>query len=85
VFVVPTRIERWNNTNPIKNGGALRGSGRVSNSRSTSDTRYVNIVTHPVIINDWGNDLEGLTKPFGFVLLVIVASVLFRYTDSEFY
>jgi hypothetical protein len=35
------------------------------------DTRYVNIVTHPVIINDWGNDLEGLTKgetyPWSFV------------------
>ena len=34
---------------PLKTGGELRCSGRVSSSCSTSVTRRVNIVTNPVI------------------------------------
>jgi hypothetical protein len=34
---------------PLKTGGELRCSGRVSSSCSTSDTRRVNLVTKPVI------------------------------------
>jgi hypothetical protein len=32
---------------PLKTGGQLRWSGRVSSSCSTSDTRRVNLVTNP--------------------------------------
>ncbi len=34
---------------PLKTGGELGCSGRVSSSCSTSDTRRVNLVTNPVI------------------------------------
>ena len=34
---------------PLKIGGELRFSGRVSSSCSTSGTRLVNLVTNPVI------------------------------------
>ena len=34
---------------PLKPGGELRCSGRVSSSCSTSGTRRVNLVTNPVI------------------------------------
>ena len=34
---------------PLKTGGELRCSGRVSSSCSTSGTRRVNLVTNPVI------------------------------------
>jgi hypothetical protein len=34
---------------PLKTGGELRCSGRVSSSCSTSDTGRVNLVTKPVI------------------------------------
>jgi hypothetical protein len=34
---------------PVKTGGELRCSGRVSSSCSTSGTRRVNLVTNPVI------------------------------------
>jgi hypothetical protein len=34
---------------PLKIGGELRCSGKVSNSCSTSGTRRVNLVTNPVI------------------------------------
>ena len=34
---------------PLKTGGELRCSGRVSSSCSTSDTRRINLVTNPVI------------------------------------
>ena len=36
---------------PLNTGGELRGSGRVGSACSTSDTRRVNLVTNPVIIN----------------------------------
>ena len=34
---------------PLKTGGELRCSGRVSNSCSISDTRRVTLLTNPVI------------------------------------
>ena len=43
---------------PLKTGGELRCSGRVSSSCSTSDTRHVNLVTIPVITHDKGKDRE---------------------------
>jgi hypothetical protein len=46
---------------PLKTGGELRCSGRVSNSCSTSGTRRVNLVTNPMISHEWGNDREVLT------------------------
>ena len=36
---------------PLKTGGELRCSGSVSSSCSTSGTRRVNLVTHPVILD----------------------------------
>jgi len=37
---------------PLKNGGELMCSGRVSSFCSTSDTRRVNLVTNPVISHE---------------------------------
>jgi hypothetical protein len=34
---------------PLKTGGELRCSGRVSSACSTSGTRRVNLVTNPVV------------------------------------
>ena len=56
---------------PLKTGGELRCSGRVSSSCSTSDTRRVNLVTNPVISHERGKDQEVLTTsgpyPWSFV------------------
>ena len=41
---------------PLKPGGELRCSGRVSSSCSTSGTRRVNLVTNPVISHERGKD-----------------------------
>ena len=46
---------------PLKTGGELRCSGRVSSSCSTSDTRRVNLVTNPVISHERGKDREVFT------------------------
>jgi hypothetical protein len=46
---------------PLKTGGELRCSGRVSSSCSTSVTRHVNLVTNAVITHDKGKDREVLT------------------------
>ena len=43
---------------PLKTGGELRCSGRVSSSCSTSGTHHVNLVTNPVISREWGKDRE---------------------------
>jgi hypothetical protein len=43
---------------PLKTGGDLRCSGRVSSSCSTSGIRRVNLVTNPVIFHEWGKDQE---------------------------
>ena len=37
---------------PLKTGSELMYSGRVSSSRSTSDTRLINQVTNPVICHE---------------------------------
>jgi hypothetical protein len=39
---------------PLKTGGELKCSGRVSSSCSTSDIRRVNLVTNPVIGHERG-------------------------------
>ena len=46
---------------PLKTGGELRCSRRVSSSCSTSDTRRVNLVTNPVISREQGKDREVFT------------------------
>jgi hypothetical protein len=43
---------------PLKTGGELRCSGRVSSSCSTSGTRRVYLVTNPVISREWGKDIR---------------------------
>ena len=54
---------------PLKTGGELRCSGRVSSSLPTSGTRRVNLVTNPVI--NRGKDREVFTTsgtyPWSFV------------------
>jgi hypothetical protein len=56
---------------PLKTGGELRCSWRVSSSCSTSDTRRVNLVKNPVISHEYGKDWEVLTTsgtyPWSFV------------------
>jgi hypothetical protein len=56
---------------PLKTGGELRCSGRVSSPCSTSDTRRVNLVTNPVISHERGKDQEMFTTsgtyPWSFV------------------
>jgi hypothetical protein len=56
---------------PLKTGGELRCSGRVSSSCSTSGTHYVNLVTNPVTSREWGKDREVFmtsgTYPLSFV------------------
>jgi hypothetical protein len=43
---------------PLKTGGELRCSGRVSTFCSTSDTCRVNLATNPMIRHEWGKDRE---------------------------
>ena len=47
---------------PLKIGGELRCSGRVSSSCSTSGTRRVNLITIPVISHELGKDREVFTS-----------------------
>jgi hypothetical protein len=46
---------------PLKIGGEFICSERVSSSCSTSGTRRVNLVTHPVINHERGKDMEVIT------------------------
>jgi hypothetical protein len=46
---------------PVKTGGELMCSGRVSSSYSTSGTRRVNLVINPVISREWGMEREVFT------------------------
>jgi hypothetical protein len=46
---------------PLKTGGELRCSERVSSSCSTSGTRLVNLVANPVISHEWGKNREVFT------------------------
>jgi hypothetical protein len=59
---------------PLKIGGELRCSGRVSSSCSTSGTRRVNLVTNPVISREWGKDRDVFTTsgtyPWSFVIQI---------------
>jgi hypothetical protein len=43
---------------PLKIGGELRCSGRLSNSSSTSGNHRFNLVTNIVISHEWGKDRE---------------------------
>ena len=56
---------------PLKTGDELRCCGRVSSSCSTSGSRRVNIVTHPVISHERGTDRKVFTTsgtyPWSFV------------------
>ena len=45
---------------PLKTGGELRCSGRVSSS--TNDNRRVNLVTNPVLSREWGKDGKSLRQ-----------------------
>jgi hypothetical protein len=56
---------------PLKPGGELRCSVRVSSSCSTSDTCRVNLVTNPVISHEWGKDREVFTTSGCLVLFDI--------------
>jgi hypothetical protein len=47
---------------PLKAGGELRCSWRVSSSLLTNSARRVNLVTNPVISREWGKDREVLTS-----------------------
>ena len=59
---------------PLKTGGELRSSGRVSSSCSTSGTRRFNLVTNPVISREWVKDREVFmtsgTYPWSFVIQI---------------
>ena len=46
---------------PLRTESEFRCSGRVSSSRSTSGIRRVNLVTNPVISNEWRKDWKVLT------------------------
>jgi hypothetical protein len=56
---------------PLKTGGELRCSGRISSSCSTRGTRRVNLITNPVISHECGKNREVLTTsgtyPWSFV------------------
>ena len=60
---------------PLKTGGELRCSGRVGSSCSTGGTRRVNLVTNPLISNEWGKDREVFTTsgtyPWSFVTQIL--------------
>jgi hypothetical protein len=46
---------------PLKTGGELRCTERVSSSSSTNGTRRVNLVTNPVICHEWEKDRKVST------------------------
>ena len=51
-----TETKEWATQTPMKTGGELRCSGRVSSSCSTCGTCHVTLVTNPVISHEWGKD-----------------------------
>jgi hypothetical protein len=79
------------NTNPSKNRGEFRCSGRVSSSCSTSGTRRVNLVTNPMIRHEWGKDRKVFTTsrtyPRSFATHVFhwqtLSHNVFEYTSPE--
>jgi hypothetical protein len=54
------KTKDWTTQTPIKTGGKLRCSRRVSSSCSTSCTCR-NLVTNPMISYEWGKDREVFT------------------------
>ena len=56
---------------PLKTGGELRCSGRVSSSCSTSGTRRINLVTNLVISREWGKKIYYSEEKFEDVKCVI--------------
>ena len=72
---------------PLKTGDELRSSGRVSSSCSTSGTRRVNLVTHPVISHERGKDREVFTTsgtyPWSFVTQIFHNSQPSRGGDRK--
>jgi hypothetical protein len=65
------KTKDWVTRTPLKTGGELRCSGRLSSSCSTSGTHRVNLATNPVISREWGKDREVFTTsgtyPLSFV------------------
>jgi hypothetical protein len=98
-FLLATTKDRVTWT-PLKTGGELRYSGRVSSSCSSSGTRRGNLVTNPVICHEWGKWNISMvicdtdipyrsTKyivvcPFTIFLLAIVLSVLLRFRVLDY-
>ena len=62
---------------PLKTGGEIRFSGRVSSSCPTSDTRRVNLVTNPVISHERGKDRGVFTTsgtyPWSLSVIVLLS------------
>jgi hypothetical protein len=56
---------------PVRTGGELMYSGRVSSSCSTSSTRRVNLVTNPVASREWGKDRKHLAL-FGYMKFLLL-------------
>jgi len=74
VKTLPPKKLRSSNTNPTKNRGQIRCSGRESSSCSTSGTSRVTLVTNPVVNLERGKD-RGVfttsgTHPWSFVIQV---------------
>jgi hypothetical protein len=59
---------------PLKTGGELRCSGRVSSSCSTSGTHRVHLVTHPMISHECGMDRE-VFKTSGTYMWLFVTQI----------
>jgi hypothetical protein len=55
------KTKDWVTRTPLKTGGELSCSGRLSSCCSTSDTRRVNLITNPVISHERGKDREVFT------------------------
>jgi hypothetical protein len=55
---------------PIKPGGEHRCYGRVGSFCTISDTRYVNLVTNPVISHELGKDREVLTTKWNISMVI---------------
>ena len=75
---------------PLKTGGELRCSGRMSSSCSTSGTHRINLVTNPVISREWGKDREVFTTsgtyPWSFNLRdteVVICIILVILKESR--
>ena len=72
---------------PLKTGGELRWSGRVSSSCSTSDIRCVNLVTNSVISHERGKDREVFTTSgtyqWSFVTWIFHTGQLSRGGDGK--